>query len=465
MLVRFAQLFIVLIPFGIFVWLANIELVPDGIFEVRHSVTDSSPYLDALAPQDRIRDSTTIIDDPVFFFLHPHRHFDRVAFEIWFKNQTVPIVEFGGLMQTKPDVYDLQPFHNLLIDELNWPSVNENGLTLYQKIKKYDSLEAFYTHPPARGKVALYKADYRVPFRLSGYTPSNQTQTFEVSLRGKHEFKTYIKDETLDFRFEYMDMNRDDGADPITLTLFNEQGEPVIDAHAEDDGQTQSSSIPSEMKNLPLQVSGLSEGVYKIVMNASRDIFVRKIYTTQQKVVFLYSVFLGDEISYRAEPHPTQMWTSSPILRAQTRHATGVQSVKVGEKTLAIAKPYEWYTIETGNRLSTVEVSKNDVEIFFDGLLAFSKDAYFEPDPIALRPYINVSQQGIEYILTSYVPPREEDDWLVQTVEIDATQLVFDKKSWKFTFSTPEIKERGGEVIIKEINATLTRDPFTLWKK
>ncbi len=461
--VRLIQGILVLIPLCLFVWLAHIELVPNGTFIVKHTVREVSPYVDALAPQDRVRDGEVIIDDPVFFFLHPHRHFDRVAFEIWFKNTTVPIIEFGGLRQTKPDAFDLQPFHNLLIDHLGWPSVQEGGLTLFQKKHTYDSLDAFYANPPARGKIALYKAEYQPTFRLTGYTPTTQSRTREVSLRGKHEFKTYIKNEPLDFRFEYMDMNRDEGADPITITLFDEENQPVADARAQDDEHTQGDSIPSSMKEIRLQVPGLSEGVYKVVMSAPRDVFFRKIHTTQQKLIFLHAIFLGDEIAYRALPNPTRLWSSSPQLRLQTRHASGVQEVMIGKNVFAIAEPYEMYVVETSGGLFPIDVPKGDVEIFFDGPISLSKEEYFEPDPIALRPYVNVEEQGIEYVLTRYVPPRKEDDWFVQTVEVETADLVFEKQSWKFTFSTPDIRARGGEVLIKSINTTWTREPFA-WK-
>ncbi len=123
--VRLIQFIFVCIPFGLFFWLARMELVPDGVFQVRHSVQDTSPYIDALSPSDRVRNKEGIVDDPVFFFLHPHRNFDRVFFEIWFQNTTVPIIEFGGLMQTKPEGYDLRPLHNLLIDRLTWPKMSD----------------------------------------------------------------------------------------------------------------------------------------------------------------------------------------------------------------------------------------------------------------------------------------------------------------------------------------------------
>jgi hypothetical protein len=472
MFIRFAQLVIVLIPLGIFVWLVRVELVPNGTFVADHNIGESSPYIDALAPQNRLQGGDTIIDDPVFFFLHPHRHFDRVAFEIWFQNTSVPIMEFGGLAQIKPEVFDLQPFHNLFIDRLGWSSVKKDGLTLYQKTKRYQSIEQFYKNPPAREQVAIYKAEYKSPFRIPNYAPSTQTQTMEVSLRGKHELKTYIKNETLDFRFEYMDMNRDEGADPIAITLFNEQNEPIADVRAQDDEHTRGDSIPSSLKELSLRVPDLPEGVYKVVMNAPRDIFFRKIHTTQQKIVFFHLVFLGDEIGYREKPKSARLFSSSPQLRMQTRHAGGVQEVIVDEKFVAIAKPYEMYKVETRGEMFAIDVPKGDIEIFFDGPLAFSKEAYFEPDPIALRPYMNVEEQGIEYVFTSYVPPRVMDEWLVQTVEVDTADLVFDKKSWKFTFSTPDIRARGGEVRIKSINTTWTRQPFewedlwgALWMK
>lgn len=460
MSIRMIQSVLILIPFGIFFWLVRIELVPNGVFSVPHEVNDSSPYIDALAPQDRVDHGQTIINDPVFFFVHPHRQFDRVAFEIWFQNTTVPIVEFGGLVQTKPEVYELQPLHNLLIDQLGWPTVSDGQQTLHQKQKRYETIEAFYADPPARENVAVYKADYQVPFRLAGYAPSGIEQSIDVTLRGKHELKTYIKQETLDVRFFYMDMNRDEGADPVVVTVFDERGQPVAEARAEDDGRTRGDAIPSHVRTLELRVPGLAEGVYKIVMNASRDIFFRTLKTTQSKLIFLHSIYLGDEIAYREDPRPVEFWSASKRVRAQTRHAEGVQNLTRGQELFSVAEPYKMYTFETNGSLDATRVPKGDLELYVDGPLAFSKAQYFQPDPMVVRPYVDLEAQGIEYVLTSYQSPKEKDGWLVQTIESETSPLVFEKKSWKFTFSTPEIRERGGEVRIKEINTTFTREPF-----
>src|SRR3989338_5225310 len=298
-LTRLIQLTLLLIPLGLFFWLIQREIVPTGVFEVRHEIGESSPYIDALAPKDRVKNIWTIIGDPVYFFLHPHRFFDRLEFDVWFQNPTVPIIEFGGLAKTNPEVYDLHPLQNRLIDELTWDKISDGTFTLYQREPVWNSVADFLAQEVAdMATVAVYKADYPVPFRLdqAGYQPTTDSKPLEVSLRGSHQLKTYIRDETLRMEFEYIDMNRDEGTDAVTATVFDEAGNPVADARSADDGNTKSDAISSSMKRLTLDVPNLTQGVYKIVLNTTRDVFVRKIHTPQQKLIFLNSIFIGDEI-------------------------------------------------------------------------------------------------------------------------------------------------------------------------
>jgi len=457
---RLIQLILILIPFGILFYLSQQYFVPSGEFIIQHSVHDTSAYIDSLAPPDRVEQpvkinsewSQAIIADPVFFFLHPHRAFSKLSFEIWFQNETVPIVEFGGRVRTNPEGYDLRPLHNLLIDKLSWKKISQNNLTLLQKKTNYDSIDDFFSNPPKRESVAVYKADYPVSLRLFDYRPSSTLQTIAVSLRGGHEMKTYIKNETLSFEFEYMDMNRDEGSDPVVAIVFDEKGKPVADARAEDDGDLKRDAVPSSMRKLALTVPGLSEGVYKIVLNASRDIFFRKINTTQNKLVFLNMVYIGDEIGYRETTKMTRFWTVSQRLQMQTRHAEGVQDVVIDGKTESVAKPYEMFSFQADSGVKMVEIPKGDIEVFVDSPIAFSTSQYFAPDPIAIRSYTEIENSGIEYIFTTYVSPRQEGEWLVQKVEFDSIPLILEKDSWKFTFSTPLIEAINGKVKVKEIN-------------
>ena len=462
-LTRLIQLILLLIPLGLFFWLVQREIVPSGVFVVRHAVGETSPYMDALAPKDRVKDEGTIIGDPVYFFLHPHRFFDRLEFEVWFQNLTVPIIEFGGLAKTNPEVYDLHPLQNRLIDELTWDKISDGTFTLYQREPVWNSVADFLAQEVAdMATVAVYKADYPVPFRLdqAGYQPTTDSKTLEVSLRGSHQLKTYIRDETLRMEFEYIDMNRDEGTDAVTATVFDEAGNPVADARSADDGNTKSDAISSSMKRLTLDVPNLPQGVYKIVLNTTRDVFVRKIHTPQQKLIFLNSIFIGDEIGYRESPSSIQFNTTSLRLRMQTRHAEGVQEVAIGGVTHSITEPYKMYAFETTADLKTVEIPQGDLEIFFDGPVAFTPEQLFYPDPQVIRPYTNLQDSEIQYVLTTYIPPRREGEWLVQTVKFNTAALWFDKKTWKFAFSAPEIESLHAEFTVKAINTRFIREPF-----
>ncbi len=165
-LTRFAQYAIILTPVFIFGWLLWIELVPTGTFSVRHAVNERSPFIDRLLPEERVLPleradgewRQAIVDDPAFFFVHPHRRFDRVEFEIWFQNAGVPIVELGGLADVRgeEEIYDLQPLENLIIDQSPWPKLREDDLVLLQRRPVYKSIEDFFRSLPSTRQIASY---------------------------------------------------------------------------------------------------------------------------------------------------------------------------------------------------------------------------------------------------------------------------------------------------------------------
>ncbi len=290
-LARFVQLVIIAIPVLVFGWLAQQFLVPSGEFFVSHSVEESSAFIDRILPDSRVSPpakdtegnwTQTISGDPAFFFVHPHRNFDVVEAEIWFQNDKLPIVELGGLAAKEPERYERKALQNLHIDASDWDMTQEGDLLLLQRKKTFESIDEFLDNPPERKRIATYQVGLEQPFRIPYYNPSFTEQTMDVSLRGYHELKTYIKNETLHFGFELMDMNRDEGADPVRVLVFNENGAPVADVRLEDDGNETGNAIHSPLRQLTLDVPNLPEGVYKVILDGSRDIFFRKIHTTTQ---------------------------------------------------------------------------------------------------------------------------------------------------------------------------------------
>lgn len=466
-LTRFIQLLLIVIPVGIMAWLLNLWFVPSGEFVVKHTVGEASPFIDELKPETRVSQIyetpqgepvQAIQADPAFFFLHPHRKdfFDQVVLEVWFQNETLPIVELGGLARSNPESYTLYPLHNRLIDESTWKRLDQDGLVLLQREPHYHSIADFFEDPPSRDQVAVYRTDFDVPYRIDGYQSTSELQTLDVSLRGRHEFKTYIKNETLEFLFRYMDMNREDGEDVVRVTVFNEAGQPVKEARASDDGNISDDAVVDHgLRELQLTASGLPEGVYKVVMDTTRDVFFRQIVTPQQKIVFLNTLFIGDEVGYREPWEGATFFTEGKRIRFQTRHAEGVQTLSSGNQTLEIAQPYEWYTLSLrGEGVESVFVPVGDLEVVAEGKFAFSAAQYFNPDPVSLNAYTTIEQLGVDYVLADYESPRQQGDWLVATIPFTAWDLYEEDQTWKFSFSIPLIQELAAELLIHRIDTT-----------
>ncbi|MFC1788011.1 hypothetical protein ACFLZY_02220, partial [Patescibacteria group bacterium] len=412
LITRIIQIIIIALPSVLFGWLLVQEIVPSGVFVVNHSVEQPSPFIDQILPEQRVlglqqdQDGDwvkTIIGDPAFFFVHPHRHFDQITTEVWFKNSGVPIVELGGLSQIEGQVYDLKPLQNLIIDQSDWFYLEDQGLTLLQRHKKYSSIKDFLEKQPDRGQIATYNYSLDQPYFLNGYQPGLELTTTNVSLRGFHVFKTYIKDEKLSFDFEYMDMNRTEGQDPITVLVFSEAGELVASQIATDDGNISNNAQPSTLQNLSISATNLSEGVYKIELKTTSDIFFRSFTTPQSKIVFMDNVRLADEVGYKENPRPVSFWTESKQLAFQTRHVEGVQMINIGTSGLDLKEPYQRfaYQIEEPG-ITGVLVPKGDVEVFSSGHIAFAKNQFFNPDPVRLRYNTDLDQMEVDYIIADY---------------------------------------------------------------
>ncbi len=473
------QLLIISVPIVLFGWLVNMQLVPSGSFVVSHNVNEDSAFIERLLPDQRVEPPVKDIDgnwiqkligDPVFFFVHPHRWFDEIEFEVLFKNETLPILEFGALANTKPEIYNLKPLQNLLIDNSHWHKISDGEITLLQRNKTYSSIKDFYTNLPLRNSVAVYNTGLKDKYRISDYVRSTEEQIIDVSLRGRHEFKTYIKDEVLNFEISYMDMNRDEGADSTHVLILNENDMPVDEVRVQDDGDVSKNAKPSGIKKINIRTEGLKEGVYKVILDTSRDIFFREIKTTQKKIVFLNTIFFGDEVAYKEPPRSVDFWTGSKKTSFRTRHSEGVQDVVIGNQILKIEEPYKQYTLisKTSGLLSS-KLKKGDVEMFVDGPVSFTQDQYFNPNPIRLRDYSDVNSLGVDYILAEYTEPEEIDGWFVSRVSFNTGDILFQKDSmqkiftdgvWKFVFSTPGISDNKSEVFIKDINITFKGRPF-----
>jgi hypothetical protein len=210
-------------------------------------------------------------------------------------------------------------------------------------------------------------------------------------------------------------------------------------------------------------------------VNVPRDVFIRKIKTQQQKLVFVGGVYLGDEVGYREPPASTELFTTGKRLSFETRHASGLQTVAFADKEIAMTEAYTRYTVVTEQEgLQRVFVPAGDVEIVVDGVTSFTREQFFDPEPHRMRFYSDLDALGIDYIYAKYIQPEQIDDWSVARVRVktgalhfsdgvlDGSRLFLDDGSWKFVISLPGVNELDADILVKDINVTFHGRAFEL---
>ncbi|MDP2631800.1 MAG: hypothetical protein Q8P30_03490 [Candidatus Uhrbacteria bacterium] len=477
MLTRIAQLIIVLIPITLFGRLLYLDIAPGGEFVVRYEVSDTSPFIDNLLPDERVIKSlynssgesySTIINDPVYFAVHtPETQFESVEVEVEFQNSEHPIIEFGPRASIFSEAYDLRPLHNLLLENLGWGKLEDGDRTLYQREETFDSVSDFFNDLPDRSSIATYKYDLSDPYRISSYTPLGAWQTFDVSLRGYHKYVTYIKDEPFVLKAVFMDMNRNIGEDEVVVRVWNERDEVMLEEVVSDDGNTVTNQT-SSTSEISMSKDGWPEGVYTVELSGTSDIFWREFSTTQRYMTFVNQLYIGDDVGYLEAPRPSVFYTNAKHLTLETFHADATQLVTFGTDTAEIENSHEniYHTVlDPGIVVGSTPAG--DVKIVGDGKFSFSRGAYFDPDPASINTLTDLEALDIDYIITSYVLPKQIGNWLVGSDEFSLDGIVAEDGAITFTLSTPYISFLQNTVDVHAINLTFKKEPLTrsgFWK-
>lgn len=465
---RFGYVILLVFPFGVFLFLLWMQVVPTGVFVVDQVAGESSVFLEPLLPKERATppapDTTpgasegemvqAVIDDPPFFFAHPHRSFDRVDVEVWFQNNALPFVEIGLLSDTQTLAYTLEPLHNRLVETIPWPSLRDEEEILFQREPRATSLDAFLANPPAVQTIATYRATLSTPFRLSGTTTLPQSRIRSVFLRGGHTMFTYVRDEPLEMTWTFRDTNLREGADAVSLTVFDEQGAPVASTASPDDGISSVSGISSDPRTLTVSTDRLPEGPYRLELSASDDIIFETMTSKQKHLVFAYTLDLA------ALPQPVTLWTNAKTLRAETQTASGVQTLGYGQTSVDIAEPLVpvvTHVEETG--LLPLTIPAGGISLFGEGNFAFTQDEFFVPEPQRFFADTNLDASGIDAVLAAASPAQMDGPWLHASATFEAAQaaVIPDGTWWKFVISAPGAKEYPGALRIHRIRLTWHR--------
>lgn len=448
-------------------WLLYLAVVPMGRISYIYDFSEPSYFIQKLTPAERLGSSTEgaqiITGDPVYFALRTPRAFNTARLTVKFKNpDNFPVIEAGVLADKKIWRYQNQPLENLVIDSRldKWPTLRSGGTVLLQRKKNYDTFSDFLKKPPPPDEIALYNYQWKKKYLLPDYQKSAQGTIITNPLRGPLMIYTYVKDETLNFSFDFFDLNKNKDADPVELKLFD--GDRLIAIQTlPDDGIVGEADKPSASRNVNIKKEALSEGVYRLELVAGDDIVTKRIVSAQGKISFISKIWLAEGGSDNLF-----LYTDSQEVSAQTINPAKLQTISVAGKPLNLSETYRQFAVTTGADRSEIHLKRNDVMLAGDGVFAFKQEALLNPNLTQAIGGLDLDKKGINYILAGYQPPEKDGEWQIASAEFDLTKAYREFYKYNFLLSIPGLRaedKSGKKVMIKEIKIELSGT--TLWQK
>ncbi len=370
-----------------------------------------------------------------------------------------------GIRSNEKDTFYYQPLYFSLLRDLNWSNIQEKRLTLWQRNKDFISVEKFIEKTPENRKIALYMVNPDKLLSIKPIKEKGKTQTIIPNpLRGNHSLYIMVTQKPLEIKIAKQDMNMYDGPDKLKIMLS--KGQKIItEKTIEDDGITDKSRLQSLPQEEEIKIDEALPGIYKLNLNfesVGADSSTTKIEINQKKVVFNNYLFpLGEK--------PTTIFTNSSKIDISTPHEAYLQTVLLnnGEK-LEIKEVAKKFNFDLGklagelkeDELYKLESPKNDLNISGGGYFSFSRESFFYPEIIKTIDIASFDNQlqiydGIDYILTSLPPLKNEGDWLVSEAIIDPKDIGVDGDTLYFSLEIPDLDKYGGSLEIDSLEVAI----------
>jgi len=435
-------------------WLGYMKIVPTGIIIYNYDFSRPNYFISKLTPAERVKineANNEIKGGPVYFSLKTPRRFERAKVTVKFKNTTdFPIIEMGLLNNKDAWSYDLKPMQNKIIDQLSlaWPSVSgENGVRLIEREKKYDTVEQFLGNLPERDEIALYNYAIKNKFLLNNYEASQKDNLINYKFRGAYQFYTYIKEEELNYVFNFIDLNINTVKDPVEIKVYSEAGE-IYSTYLDDDKER----LNNERQAL-IKIADLPEGVYRFSVITNDDIITKSINSKQNKFVLINKIWLAED-----NKKGLTLFTNSRLVNAQTSNPSSLGEIKIGDVSLDLNETYRQLSAKTLSGMSKIELPYDDIIISGDGVFSLDENSLFEPRFKNIDGNLNINEEKINYVLTNYQLPLDSGDWQTAVLEFDLTKAYQENGKYQFLISIPSFKAEepvDGEIIVEEIKIEL----------
>lgn len=429
----------------------NVPLQPLMMYDQR---------LETLPPYwTKIRSGSTVLwqknERAYSAYVHAKELFEHEAREKERASETAEMQEDNTSANFTPDQFDFSPYVS------DAPS--------------FASVQDFLDRLPDPTSVITFQYDLSGRPALPEYTPSTTTTEVHTSLRGKHTLSFYVGEgEDIDWEFTFAELNREQGSDLGRISVRH-QGEVVLKQDVLDDGVTDDQGSVGIRRTERMFVESPGEGLYRMVIDVTNDMFITDITTKQHLFYFDGSIKLAESDEYRsilqdATPRTTILFTDGKAVTANTAHDAGLQTMTIGGKELTLDATHTNYRIGDLDGISTIVVPKNDVYIEGGGF-AFTRAGLFFSRLRFAHTLENFEEQLDDhaFILSTYPEVRHDEQGLiVASAEFRNPDLAADGKRYRFLVQFPGMTSAKKYVHLYSLTITLTREPLTVrraWNK
>ncbi len=397
-----------------------------------------TPFISILVPKERVKVGNFVYmeQEPVYFDVYLPRDFNKaiLGFEYW--NEFNNLIEIGS--QVEETGLELKPLENKIINNLNWPSIKQNDLILYQKKEKFKTIDEFLYDLPPINEIAVYNYDLNYDYKIDDYKSSQEILKLDKKINGYYKFYTYLKSEDLYFIFDLISDSSEINSENVYLNIYDWQNQNIATFYP------QNNKITAEIKDL-------AEGVYKLEIVTADDVITRSIETKQKYLTFINDLNLIDSAS---------LITESGNLVFITFSNQGLQKIIIDDEELNITNIWQQYKKDTASGFKEIKVPQGNISINSEGLFAFASAQYFNPLVHEINRNSDLEKEKINYLITDYNLPLFKDDFKMNTIEFDLSNKQIENGKLRFAISIPGLSEGGKGILIKNLKIKLIRDPL-----
>lgn len=368
-----------------------------------------------------------------------------------------------GVRGSEKEKYQYLPLYNQILNSLFWDQTTSGGTTFWQREKKYQDIAGLVSKPPISDeiKTASYFFDQSEMAIKENDSSSQSNLIIEKTLRGTHTLMIRVEKMPFILNIEKQDDNAYVGTDELLIQVFK-NNKKIVEKKITDDGVTEINGLRMAPQSEKINIDNLPFGVYKVVLSDlsnGADVRIKKIKTNQSALVFASHLFLYDY-------QPTNLWTNSMVINMPIVNKDNIQIAKLDDETnLDISKPGRVYefdlrSLETkkNQEVHKISLEKNPLIIDGDGYFSFSKDSFFNPEPIKTVDLSTVSDiSKIDYIIADYQPVKKDGEWYTAQAYFDPKDIVIDGDKLYFSLESPGLSGYSGEIVIDSLEVTVKK--------